>query len=105
MVQAIGSKDVNSQVAGTKPVNIVQRAKTKAVAFRDAFAKSDENTKAKINTGLSILSAFATLVTFAGAKNFVARCLGAVTAFASSVSLAVLNMPSNLLSKNENVKK
>lgn len=101
MVQAINSQNIAVQKPANKPVNILDRSKAKLEAFKDTFNKSDNDTKAKVNTALGALGALGAIVGFAGAKNMIARCIGALVAFVSGASVAALNMPSNLGLKKE----
>lgn len=101
MVQAINSQNITVQKSANKPVNILTRSKAKVDAFRDTFNKSDNDTKAKVNAGLGVLSVLGAIVGFAGAKNMISRSIGALLAFASGASLAALNMPQNISFKKE----
>lgn len=68
MTQGINLQSVNTPNVTANQQNIFQKAKSKAVEFKDSFEKSDENTKAKVNTALAGGSIAGTLMTMLGAR-------------------------------------
>ena len=99
MVQAIGAQNTIAadKITDKKPVNILDRAKTKAGQFKDVFVKSDDSTQAKVNTALASASVLGSLVMLFGHKSSVARWLGGVVSLLSGLSLAALNFSKSAL--------
>ena len=98
MIQPVSFRgSENAQVQQKSNENIIDGAKVKASQYKDAFLKSDGDTKAKINTAFAMASGLGALVGLFGHKNGVARWLGAAVSVASSVCLAVLNFPQKLM--------
>ena len=68
MTQGINLQSVSTATPVANQQNIFQKAKTKAIEFKDSFEKSDNNTKAKVNTALAGGSIAGTLMTMLGAR-------------------------------------
>ena len=68
MTQGINLQSVSTATPVANQQNIFQKAKTKAIEFKDSFEKSDNNTKAKVNTALAGGSIAGTIITMLGAR-------------------------------------
>lgn len=68
MTQGINLQSVSTATPVANQQNIFQKAKTKAIEFKDSFEKSNDNTKAKVNTALAGGSIAGTILTMLGAR-------------------------------------